>query len=123
MANMTILLGVGLAALGIVSYIGSGAGSLTALIPTFFGAMFIALGKAAQRDAHRALMMHAALGLALVGLLGTIPGLFDLPDLLAGRDLDRPWAVGAQSVMAIALAVYLAFGVRSFVAARRTSTA
>jgi hypothetical protein len=123
MANMTVLLGAGLAALGIVSYIGSGADSVTALIPTFFGVMFVALGKAAQREARR--VMHAALGLAVVGLrlLGTIPGLFDLGDLLAGRDLDRPWAVGAQSAMAIALAVYLAFGVRSFVAARRTSTA
>lgn len=123
MPKLTIRVGGALALLGILSYIGSGAASVTALIPTFFGVILAALGVGAQREDRRALMMHIALALAVLGLLGSAPGLLSLPDLLAGRDLERPWAVGAQSAMAVLLAVYLGFGIRSFLLARRAEAA
>lgn len=63
--------------------------------------------------------MHLAALLAVVGFLGNAMGLASLPDLLRGDDLDRPWAVGVQSVMAFALALYLGPSVRSFIAARK----
>lgn len=123
MPQLTIGVGGALALLGILSYIGSGAASVTALIPTFFGVILAALGAGAQRENRRALMMHVALALAVLGLLGSAPGLLSLPDLLTGSDVERPWAVGAQSAMAFLLAVYLGFGIRSFLLARRTEAA
>lgn len=122
MSTVTIWFGLGLVVLGIASYVGSGGASVTALIPVFFGAILAGLGAAAARDVRRPLMMHLAVLVALLGFLGSAPGLFDLPDLFAGRDVDRPWAIGAQSAMALALAVYIGLAVRSFVAARRTRT-
>ena len=56
---------------------------------------------------------------ALVGILGSIRGLFALPGLLGGGTVARPAAVYSQAAMAIILIVYLALGVRSFIAARR----
>ncbi len=123
MAKGTIWVGAVLVLLGIFSYIGSGAVSVTALIPTFFGVVLGALGAAGQREDRRPVMMHLAVGLAVLGLLGSAPGLLSLPDLLSGSELDRPWAVGAQSVMAVVLAVYVGFAIRSFLAARRARAA
>lgn len=122
MAIVTLWFGVGLIVLGIVSYAGSGAESVTALIPTFFGIVLAALGLVGRREDRRAVTMHIAALLALLGLLGSAVGLLSLPDLVTGEDLERPWAVGAQSAMAVALAVYLALAVRSFVAARQART-
>lgn len=118
MARNTIGFGVALVVLGIIGYVGSGADSITALIPSFFGAVFVALGAVARAVERRALMMHIAAVLALVGVAGSITGLIDLPDLLAGNDLDRPWAVAVQSIMAVVLVAYLVMAVRSFIAAR-----
>jgi hypothetical protein len=119
MAKVTIGFGVGLIALGVVGYIGSGADSITALIPSFFGLVLAGLGWAARSTARRAAVMHVAVLLAVIGILGSIGGLLDLPDLVAGDDVDRPWAVAVQSIMALALLVYVVLAVRSFVAARR----
>lgn len=119
MARLTIGFGAALVVLGIVGFVGSGADSVTALIPTFFGIVFVVLGVVGQDDSRRALTMHIAAFLALVGIAGSVTGLVDLPDLLAGNDLERPWAVAVQSIMAVALVIYLVFAVRSFIAARR----
>jgi hypothetical protein len=119
MATRTMWLGIGLVVLGVVGYAGSGADSVTALIPSAFGVVLAVLGYVGQQEDKRALTMHIAALLALLGLLGTIPGLLDLPDLLTGDDVERPWAVAVQSIMALALLVYLVMSVRSFVAARQ----
>jgi hypothetical protein len=120
MPRITIGFGAALVVLGLVGYIGSGADSVTALIPSVFGVVFVVLGVVGRSDDRRALTMHLAALLALVGIAGSVTGLIDLPDLLAGNDVERPWAVAVQSIMAVALVVYLVFAVRSFIAARRT---
>lgn len=123
MAKITIGFGVALVVLGIIGFVGSGASSVTALIPTFFGIVLAALGVVGRNPDRRALTMHVAALLALLGIVGSAPGLLDLPDLLAGNDLERPWAVGVQSIMVVLLIVYLVLAVRSFIAARRERTA
>lgn len=123
MAKITVWFGAALIVLGVVSYVGSGAASVTALIPAFFGIVFAALGIAGQAEQRRALTMHLAAVLALLALAGSAMGLVDLPDLLAGEDLDRPWAVAAQSIMAVAMLVYLVLAVRSFIVASRARRA
>jgi uncharacterized membrane protein len=122
MARVTIGFGVALIALGVVGYLGSGADSVTALIPSFFGAVFVVLGVVGSSEQRRALTMHLAALLAVIGIAGSVTGLVDLPDLVAGDDLERPWAVAVQSIMAVALVVYLVLAVRSFIAARRDRT-
>jgi hypothetical protein len=91
---VTVWIGAGFVVLGVVSYVGSGAESLTALIPAVFGVVLGALGLAGRRQDRRALAMHVAAGVAVLGFLGSARGLASLADLLAGRDVDRPWAVG-----------------------------
>ena len=62
--------------------------------------------------------IHAALVVALVGVLGTVPNVLGLGDLLSG-DSERPLAVVSGTVTFVLLVVYLVIGIRSFVAARR----
>lgn len=123
MAKVTLWFGIGLIVLGVVGFIGSGASSVTALIPAVLGVVLAVLGIVGADDRRRMMAMHIAVLVALVGIIGSIGGLLKLPDLLAGNDLERPWAVGVQSAMAVALVVYVALGVRSFVAARRARQA
>lgn len=115
--------GLALVVLGIVGYVGSGAASVTALIPAFIGLVLAGLGFAGQAEDRRALTMHIAVVVALIGFLGSAMGLADLPALLAGDDLERPWAVAVQSIMAAVLLVYLVLSVRSFIAASRARKA
>jgi hypothetical protein len=122
MAKTTIWFGLALLVLGIVGYVGSGAGSPTALIPSAFGLVLTSLGYAGQQEERRAITMHIAVVLALLGFLGSAMGLVDLPDLLTGKDLERPWAVAVQSIMAAILLVYLVLAVMSFLDARKART-
>src|SRR5688500_10069111 len=98
MAKVTLWFGAALVALGIVGYVGSGAESPTALIPAVLGVGLVGLGYAAQREDRRAMAMHVAVLVALIGFLGSAMGLASLPDLLGGEDVDRPWAVAVQSI-------------------------
>jgi hypothetical protein len=122
MAKITVVFGLGLVALGIVGYVGSGAESPTALFPAVLGLILAGLGVLAAQESRRMMAMHIAVLVAVIGIIGSVGGLASLPDLLAGNDLERPWAVGVQSIMVIVLVVYVALGVRSFIAARRART-
>ena len=114
MPATTRLVGFVLIALGLIGYFASGRASVTALIPAFFGAIFLILALVARGESARKHAMHAAVALALVGLLGVLPRL--IPALTAG-DVGRP-AVLSQLAMTIVLAVYVALGVKSFIDAR-----
>lgn len=124
MAKTTILFGVALIVLGVVGYIGTGGVSVTALIPAFFGVVLALLGWIALNERYRKHAMHLAVLLGLLGFLGTARGLMALPRLLSDAGgVERPAAVAAQGVMAILMIVYVALGVRSFIAARRARSA
>ena len=60
--------------------------------------------------------------MALIGFLGSVPGLLKLGALAAG-EAERPMAVGMQAAMAVLLAIYIALCVRSFIAARKARLA
>jgi uncharacterized membrane protein len=119
MPSTTRNLGIVLILLGLMSYFGTGRTSVTALIPAFFGAVFIILALVANNEAARKHAMHAAVAIALIGLLGTLGRL--LPAIVRG-ELARP-AVLAQLVMSVLLIGYIALGVKSFKAARRARLA
>jgi hypothetical protein len=115
MAATTRLVGLLLAVIGIVSYVGTGRTSVTALIPAFFGVVFLALAYVARSEAARKHAMHVAMVVALVGIVATATRL--LPALTAGQ-IGRP-AVLAQLAMTLLLAWFLGKGIKSFRDARR----
>ena len=119
MPSTTRTVGIVLILLGLVSYFGTGRISLTALIPAYFGAVFVILAMVARNEAARKHAMHGAVMLALIGLLGTLVRL--IPALAAG-EFGRV-AVLAQLAMSLVLAGYIFLGVQSFRQARRARAA
>jgi hypothetical protein len=117
MASTTIALGVVLIVLGLVGYFLTGAASVTALIPAFFGLVIAMLGLMARSESRRALAMHIAVFVALLGFLGSFRGLLQIGDVFDGT-AARPAAVISQAIMAVLTLGYLVMAVRSFMAAR-----
>ena len=115
MPYVTRLVGFVLILLGIGGYVGTGRTSITAMIPAFFGAIFLILAMASRKAEARKHVMHAAVALALLGALAVIPRIVSA---IGAGNLTRP-AVLSQIAMAAILVVYVALGVRSFIEARR----
>lgn len=111
MVTLTRVLGVLLVVVGVVAYVLTGAESVTALLPAFLGLPILVLGLLAGRLPERPVLI-AALVLALLGALGTLINVAELPALLAGDDVERPAAVVTSTITAIACAVYVVSGVR-----------
>ena len=115
MAGTTRLFGLILIALGVVSYVGTGRTSVTAMIPAFFGAALVICALVARNESMRKHAMHAAVALGLIGALAALGR--GIPAALAG-DATRP-AVMSQLAMGVLLLIYVALGVQSFIAARK----
>lgn len=117
MAVTTLVLGVVLNGVGILSFMLSD-GQKTALIPAFFGGAFLILGGMAFSSKLRMHAIHGALGLALV--LG-LYCLYKIPVLLAENDPEKATALKMFSfeTTAGACIAYIVLGVRSFIHARR----
>lgn len=122
MPSITIALGVALIVLGLAGYFLSGAVSLTALIPAAFGLVIALSGLIARDDRKRKHAMHAAVFVALLGLLGSARGLLQIGDVFDGT-AARPAAVISQTIMAVLTLAYIAIAVRSFVKARASRRA
>jgi protein-S-isoprenylcysteine O-methyltransferase Ste14 len=118
MPNLTFLLGALLVVLGGYAYTESATRSPMALIPAVLGVLFAVLAFAAGREALRRHAMHAAAGLAL---LGVVAGLGPLG--MGGTRRFPPLMIYSTTAMSVLCAVFLAFAVRSFVAARRARAA
>jgi hypothetical protein len=108
MQNITIGYGALLVALGVGGFVATGATHKTALIPAGFGAAAIGLGLLAKRSKHRKRALRGARFVARFGLFGSARALKKLPDVLRGREVERPAAVISQSIMAGLSAAYLA---------------
>jgi hypothetical protein len=119
MANIISGYGAALILLGLGSYLITGADSLTALLPAFFGMALALLGREARRGAAEGWVLPAAALVAAVGLLGVLPNLLAATTLLGGGEIARPFATAAQGVMALLCGALLA---RLAVAWRRQGT-
>ena len=119
MPALTLGFGCILIALGFIGYVATGQQSVTALIPSFFGAGLVVAGAVAFKDATMKHAMHGAAMLGLLGFLGSASGLLKLPALLSGAQLERPAAVASQSAMAVFCAIFVGLCVRSFIQVRR----
>lgn len=119
MAKLSQTVGLILMVLGIVGYVMTDMASPTALIPAAFGIVISMLGYYGRHEANRKTAMHLAMGVAMVGVLGSISGFASMPALLSGGDVARPAAAISRSLMAVILLVYLAAGMKSFREARQ----
>lgn len=122
MPRITVIFSLAYIALGLGGFFATGAKHSTALIPAAIGAVLLVLGLLAGKENLRMHVMHAALLVGLLALLGTARGLFNLPAAIDGT-AARPGAVFAQAATAVLSLIYLALGVRSFIAARRARSA
>ncbi len=122
MPLLTIALGVLLTLLGVIGYFATGQQSLTAFIPSFFGIVLLLLGILAARRVARKMLMHIAVVVAALGVLGTMRGVMKLPAVFTQpwSELDRPAAVVSQSVMALLCLVFVIAAIALFVSARRS---
>ena len=119
MAKFTRIVGVTLIFLGVISYIGTGMVSITALIPAFFGLVFLILGIAARKESIYKHVMHGAAVLALLGLFGSAGGLLDVFYMMGGTSVERPDAAISQAIMAVVCIIFLGAAVKSFIDARK----
>jgi len=119
MSMTAIVIGALLLVLGIAGFVATGSSHATALIPAGFGIVILLLGVVALKPDWRKHAMHAAAGVTLLGLLGTVPGVIKLTRWLSGETIERVPAVVAQSVMALLCTVFIALAVRSFIQARQ----
>jgi hypothetical protein len=115
MTATTRLFGIILIVLGLASYTLTGRTSVTALIPAIFGAVLLVLALIARNESARKHVMHAAVAIGLIGALASLGRA--IPAVING-DAGRP-AVIVQLIMAVLLLIYVAFGVQSFIVARR----
>ena len=118
MPRITVIFSVIYIALGLGGYFLTGSVHKTALIPAAIGVILLVLGLLGSNEKLRMHVMHAALLIGLLALLGTASSLLKLPSAIDGTAL-RPGAVFAQAATAVLSVVYLGVGVRSFIAARR----
>jgi hypothetical protein len=120
MPKITLIFAALLIVLGILGYVLTGSQHPTALIPTYFGIVFAILGLLVTfKPTTRKHAMHAAVTLALLGFLGTIPGLIGLIRWALGTEPPTPAATISKSIMAILCVIFVALCVRSFISARR----
>ncbi|MFQ3670730.1 MAG: hypothetical protein SNJ84_04655 [Verrucomicrobiia bacterium] len=119
MVRITLITAALLIGVGVVGYFLTGMASWTALIPAFLGLLMgLSAVLAKKKESLHKHMMHAAAGIALVGLLGTWRGFFGLFRWIGGEGTGNFSAALAQGVTFLILAVFLGLCVRSFVLAR-----
>ena len=119
MPNNTLIFSILYIALGLAAFFLTGAVHKTALIPAYFGMVLLILGLLGQKENLRKHVMHAALLVVLLALLGTARSLLRLPSAFDGT-AERPFAIYAQAATAVLSISFLALGIRSFIQARRS---
>ena len=119
MILLTRATGALLIVIGVAGYALTGAESVTALLPAILGLPILGLGLWGGQESRRRTAVHAALVLALLGFLGTLVNVIELPAVLTGGEVERPTAVVVSSITSLICLLYVALGVRSFIAARK----
>jgi hypothetical protein len=119
MPTLALLVGVILVAIGLGTFVGTGAHAPTALIPAALGVLIALAGLLARNPRLRMHAMHVAVLVALLGALGCVPGVLKLPALLGGT-AERPVAAVAQVLTFVVCLAFVVLAVRSFIEARRS---
>ena len=120
MGPVTILFGVLLILVGVISYTMSDVHAPTALIPAGVGVVLALLGAIALSARARRHAMHVAVIVGLLGFLAAAGRL--VAGLAAGRTPTR-LAGTSLGLMALLTGIFVILCVRSFIAARRNRLA
>lgn len=110
----TVLFGVLLAFLGVLGYFVADPPFWPAAVPAALGLALIVSGLLALKQTYRKNAMHAAVLLALLGLVGTARSLKQLIEMV----LDKPGLI-VESVTAVLCGVFMGLAIKSFIDARR----
>lgn len=89
--------------IGVVAYVATGMVSVTALIPAFFGIVFVGLGLLGRSERFQKTSLYGALVVAVLGLFGSASGVLQVIRYLGGTELARPAASITRAVMAVVL--------------------
>jgi hypothetical protein len=119
LARVTIVFGVLLILVGVVSYL-IHPFSFTALIPALVGVLLASFGAVALNPGARKHSMHAAV---VVGLLGFLAAAGRLIGAVASGKTPSPLAATSLGLMALLCGIFVVLCVRSFIAARRARQA
>ncbi len=121
MARLTIFFGIVLFLLGVLTYMQTGKTFPTSLIPAYFGVVLAVCGALARTTdlKRRALWMHIAVTVGLLGFLATAKSIVDYVRMKEGVQFRYPIAVEEKAAMAMLLLVFVIACVRNFVQARR----
>ena len=119
MSKSIISFGALLIVVGVVAYVATGMASVTALIPSFFGIVVILLGLLGRADRFERSAVYGALGVSVLGLLGSASGLAQVVTYLGGGEVERPAASITRAVMALILIVFVVVLTRSLAGKRR----
>ena len=121
MAKVTLVFAVLFIALGLAGFITTGSSHPTALIPAALGLLLGIFGALSlgPNPSRRKLFMHINVTLGLLGFLGTVMGLIQWFQMLAGATVKNPPATESKAIMALLCLLYVALCVRSFIAARK----
>jgi hypothetical protein len=122
MIKVTFAYGALLILLGLIGFFATGAVSVTALIPAFFGVLVLGLAAVGKNANRRAMAMHVMAALALLAFFGTLAGVFKTVSLIGGGEVARPSAAISQAIMSLLSLAYLVPSVMSFITARRERT-
>lgn len=122
MSIIAIVFGLALIVVGMAGYVAGNYVSVTALIPAFIGFIIASMGLIAQaKESLRKHVMHVAVLVALLGLIGTsmrwIPALIKY---LSSREVNNTAAFISQTLTAILCLIFVILSVKSFIDARRT---
>jgi hypothetical protein len=121
--KLTIVFGVILMVVGVTGYVSTGSIHPTALIPTWIGLVVAIAGGLALNPVRRMLWMHIAVTVGLLGFLGTIPGVIGMVKLAMGQTVLLLPAVEEKFATCVICLIFVAFCVRSFIAARKARAA
>jgi len=117
MKLITIIFGILLTALGLWDYTAAGATGLLALLPVLFGLLAILFGLLEGRWKHKNAVFGAVM-MAILSLLGSIRGLWNLALLLGGGLPAMPagliWARSARGLVSLAFIVLAYFLIEKF---------
>lgn len=121
MAKLTVAVGVLLIAIGVAGFVKTGSHYPTALIPALMGLILAVCGAIANTDdlKKRALWMHIAVTVGLLGFLGTISGAIATFRLAHGAEYPHPVAVVEKGATCLVCLLFVAFCVRNFIETRR----
>ncbi len=110
-ASVGLILGGVLIVVGIGAYVLSNFASVTAFIPTIFGAAIAGFAALGRDDTRERIAIYAIGALAILGIVGSVRGIPDIVALLTGGSVESVVAPVTQGAMiVVCLVLILAVG-------------